>query len=69
MNLISTSVESYIQNSTDDKMISSTTLTVKLHSYYTKHLQPINYDKITEVINSLVKKGIVCKTGNNYSIL
>jgi hypothetical protein len=69
MNLKSTTVESYVQGLTQKETISSTTLAVKVHSYYAKHLQPINYDKITEVINNLVEKGIVCRNGDKYSIL
>lgn len=68
MNLRSLSVESYVQGLTDQPTISSTTLTIKLHSYYTKHFQSVDYERITGVINSLVEKGIMCKNGNNYSI-
>lgn len=60
-------VESYVQELTGNKEISSTALTVKLHSYYTKHLQPVDYDKITGIINNLVEKGVMCKKGDKYS--
>jgi hypothetical protein len=60
-------VESYVQGLTDNKEISSTALTVKLHTYYTKHLQPVDYDKITGIINDLVEKSVICKKGDKYS--
>ena len=68
MNLRTMTVENYVQGLTDEPTISSTTLAVKIHSYYSKHIQPINYDKITEVINNLVEKRIICKKGNDFSI-
>lgn len=68
MNLRSITVEDYVQSLTQ-KEISSTTLAVKLHSYYTNHLQPVDYDKITNVINDLVSKDIICKKGQNYSLV
>jgi len=67
MNLRSMTVESYVQGLTDNKEISSTALTVKLHTYYTKHLQPVDYDKITGIINDLVEKSVICKKGDKYS--
>ncbi|CAK0760565.1 hypothetical protein CCP1ISM_90027 [Azospirillaceae bacterium] len=69
MNLRSITVENYVQSLTEEKEISSTALTLKIHSYYAKHLQPVNYDKITSVINDLVSKEIICKKGQNYSIV
>ncbi len=66
MNLRPMTVESYLKDSSETKEISATTLKVKLHSYYTKTFQPVNYEKISSVINELVEQGVMCKKGDKY---
>jgi hypothetical protein len=69
MNLRSITVEDYVFNIQNKDDVSPTALAVKIHSYYSKNLQPVDFEKITSVINDLVKKEIICKKGQNYSII